>query len=210
MPFNQIANRQVEFSGVTGTVISSQKHSETHVRSSGGGGYIHQGSGHVSAPTITSHVVTKHEFWVRTENGRDVPVNLSNVPVSVAEGQTVSLVSGSVSGLSAAPIVLIVNHNAGAHWFIPPASGFINAMHEPIKLWPFAVMLGIFLLFLATRVPFVGLVGFGFSLWRLLRRRSLVKASTARLARHVEAIAQSVHSGRALPQLAPLPPATGN
>jgi hypothetical protein len=204
--FNQVSNRTVEFSLLTGAVISSQKHSETHVSSSGGGGYLHKGSGYVSAPVVTSRIVTKHEFWIRKEDGQDVPVNLTNANVSVAEGQTVSLVLASVSGLEGAPPVLIINHNAKGHWFIPPSTAFINAMHEPMKLWP--VIVTVVLLFMGFGWWVFGLAGLGFGFYRLFRRRALVKASTARLGQHVGSIAQSVYSGAALPAIAlpALPP----
>lgn len=206
--FNQIANRTVEFTLLTGAVTSSQKHAETHVRSSGGGGFLHKGTGYVSAPVVTSRIVTKHEFWLHTDDDRDIPVNLSNVHVSVAEGHKVSLVSAKVSGLDNAPLVLLINHNAKGHWFIPPNKGFINAMHEPMKLWP--VMVTVLMLFVGLRFPVVMLAGLAFGGYRLFRRYRLGSASTARLGQHLEGIAQSLYSGPgleppALPALSPVP-----
>jgi len=205
--FNQVSNRTVEFTLLTGVVTSSQKHAETHVSSSGGGGYMHKGSGFVSAPVVTSRIITKHEFWVHTEDDQDIPVNLSNVNVSVAEGHKVSLITASVAGLGGAPLVLLINHNAKGHWFIPPNKGFINAMHEPIKLWP--VIVTVLMLFVGSIFHVVLLAGFAFGAYRLFRRNRLVKASTARLGQHLEKIAQSLYSRAALeptalPALSPL------
>jgi hypothetical protein len=202
---NQIANRTVEFTLLTGAVTSSQKHAETHVSSSGGGGFLHKGTGFVNAPVVRSHIVTKHEFWVHTDDGRDIPVNLSNVHVSVAEGHRVSLISAKVPDMDNAPLVLLINHNAKGHWFIPNKA-LINAMHEPVKFWP--ILVTVFMLFVGLKFSVVMLAGLAFGAYRLFRRYRLASASKARLGQHLEGIAQSLYSSPALepPALPALPP----
>ena len=54
-------DKEVEFYTITGEVLSQQKSSETHVTSSGGGGYIGKQGGHISAPQIKTTVINKHE-----------------------------------------------------------------------------------------------------------------------------------------------------
>jgi hypothetical protein len=54
-------NKELTFSCITGVVQGGQeKRSETHVSSSGGGGYVGKHGGHVGAPEVRSTVTTKH------------------------------------------------------------------------------------------------------------------------------------------------------
>lgn len=60
-------NKEIEFWSVTGEIMAQNKYSETHVSSSGGGGYIGAHGGHIRAPSVHSTTVTNHEFWIKTE-----------------------------------------------------------------------------------------------------------------------------------------------
>lgn len=55
----------------TGEVIGSQVWSETVVTSSGSGGYVHSGSGHVQAPSVSSYARTKGRFFLREDDGKE-------------------------------------------------------------------------------------------------------------------------------------------
>lgn len=77
----------IEFRKITGEVLGSQKRSETLVLSGGGGRYVSQGSWQNAAPTIPSCTVLHHDFWLKTHDGRDVAVQLSDVDLPLREGQ---------------------------------------------------------------------------------------------------------------------------
>jgi len=81
--------REAEFSTLTGIVISSQRHSETHVTSSGGGGYVGSNGGYVSAPTVSSYAIDCHDFWLKTTSGEEVSVQLRGMNIPLREGQKV-------------------------------------------------------------------------------------------------------------------------
>jgi hypothetical protein len=100
----ELNGRTVQLSEQIGTVISSQKRSETKVTSSGGNAY--------NAPRVSSTVTTKHEFWVRTESDGDVPVQLTGLDIPIAEGQRVGLVAAEAPGFFATQVVQIVNYSA--------------------------------------------------------------------------------------------------
>lgn len=87
--------KKVEFSAATGEVSGAHKHAETHVSSSGGGGYISQGSGFVSSPKITSTVVVKQEFFLKVDGGKPMPVQLSHWDVPLMDGQKVTMIRAS-------------------------------------------------------------------------------------------------------------------
>ncbi|MCW2315889.1 hypothetical protein M2322_001433 [Rhodoblastus acidophilus] len=81
--------------GVRGTVTSASKWTESHVSSSGGGGFIANGSGYVNAPQVSTTVVERGEFWVRTSDGKEVRIS-ENLPV--APGHEVVVLWGDVAG----------------------------------------------------------------------------------------------------------------
>lgn len=89
----------------TGMVIEDQgRLSETHV--SGGGGYVGPNGGHMS--DVTSTVVTSHKFWLKTDGGKELSVELpgSNVPIRV--GHKISLLRNHHRW------VLLINHTTEA------------------------------------------------------------------------------------------------
>lgn len=106
----------VEFEVLTGEVVGSEKYSETHVTSSGGGGYVGGGGGYVSAPTVSSSTVINHEFWLRSEGGREVPVRFKGVEIPLRQGQKISLISVGRKGAGDKYYTTLINHQAGRHW----------------------------------------------------------------------------------------------
>lgn len=98
----------------TGEVLSSEKHSETHIRSQGGGGHVSSGSGYVAPARITSQSVEKHEIWVREEDGTEFPLQLSGVNLPLRAGQTISAVMVGRRNYDTGYIAAIVNHSANA------------------------------------------------------------------------------------------------
>lgn len=108
-PFSYLG-KTVALSELQGSVISSQKRNETKIQSSGGS--------NVSAPTITSTVTTKHEFWIRTDSGQDHSVQLSGEDIPIAEGQRLGLVSAEMASISAPVLVQVINYNARSSHFL--------------------------------------------------------------------------------------------
>lgn len=113
----------VEFSILTGEVMSSDKYSETHVHGGGGGGYVTTGAlGHVHGSTspvrISSTVDRTHEFWLRAGDGTEHAVRLAHHDIPLRAGQKVSLISFRSAGASNGWYSALVNHSAGRHWHL--------------------------------------------------------------------------------------------
>jgi hypothetical protein len=107
-----------EFKTRTGEVLSTNKISETHVSSSGGGGYVDpQYGGQVAAAQVSSTVTINHEFWIKEEDGNERAVQLyGDIPLKV--GQKVTLILCTLLGEEKGYYVVLYNHNAKKHWFI--------------------------------------------------------------------------------------------
>lgn len=114
-------NSVIEFSSISGEVLGTDKYSETHVSSSGGGGYVGRHGGHVSAPTVHSTVVTNHEFWIKTDGGKEIDVQLTGVDIPLRIGQRVSLIVAQSPIKKEKRYAVLVNHSANKHWFINDA-----------------------------------------------------------------------------------------
>lgn len=100
----------------TGSVVDVQIWSETHVSgsSSGGGGYINNGTGYVSSPSVsvTSTVQNRQRLFVNWNSGSEGTIELDDsVPFRV--GNKVREVF--VVGASSAPRIEILNLDTG-HW----------------------------------------------------------------------------------------------
>src|SRR5207245_4105989 len=54
------------------------------------------GGDRYSIPHVSSNVVVKQEFFLLTEDGREVPIQLSGVDIPVRDGQTVTMIAGGV------------------------------------------------------------------------------------------------------------------
>lgn len=99
-----------------GTVLSTSKHSRTDVASYGGGGWVGQHGGSISAPTIVSSTTTTQEIWIRRENGEEAAIQLSGVDVPVREGQRVTVIAAKSPRAKDGFWVTLVNHSANRHW----------------------------------------------------------------------------------------------
>jgi len=131
--FNFIHGRkEVEFWQKTGEVIGTNKFSETHVTSTGGGGtvggYVGPYGGHVggtiSAPAVSSHAITKHEFWIRTDEGKELPIKLSGVDIPLLAGQRITMIGASDKAIKKDWMwyTHLINHNAGTQSIINSVS----------------------------------------------------------------------------------------
>jgi hypothetical protein len=84
---------------VSGTVVSSQKHTQTHVYSEGGGGRITTGRnivgdpvlrGKLEAPDIKSYNTTNHEIFLQLENAQELNVVLPYDNIALREGHFIT------------------------------------------------------------------------------------------------------------------------
>lgn len=124
-------DKEFEFSKLTGEVFSNNKFSETHVSSSGGGGYVDaQYGGNVAAARVHSTVTTVHEFWIKDEAGKEHAINLRGKDIPLAVGQKVTLVSGGFVGKDKY-YALLLNHNAEKHWHILGGAELANLCFFP-------------------------------------------------------------------------------
>lgn len=99
--------KTVGFWEISGDVISSDKFSETHVYSQGGGS---------SAPSVHSNVVTKQEFWLKTIDGVEKSIQLAGADVPLRLGQKVTVIAAQLRGNdSSACYVALVNNTAKTH-----------------------------------------------------------------------------------------------
>jgi hypothetical protein len=98
----------------TGIVESVKDWSETHISSSGGGGYLSEGTGHVSAPTVTSRSVHRQVFFVKYEDGTQKEFDTTLIGVAV--GHKVTSVFGAKQGKYGHPLAFY-NHTTNTHAF---------------------------------------------------------------------------------------------
>jgi len=98
-----------EFTVVTGEILSQNKFSETHV-SGGGGGGAH---GHSSNISISSRAITKHEFWIKTDDGKEKAIQLEGHDIPLREGQRISVISLWEKKMQRGYTAMLINHTSG-------------------------------------------------------------------------------------------------
>ncbi len=99
----------------TGIVESVKDWSETHVHSSGGGGYLSEGTGHISAPTVTSSSVHRQVFFLKREDGTQTEYDTTLI--GVAAGHRVTVVSGAKKGKDVGHSLGFFNHTTDKYAF---------------------------------------------------------------------------------------------
>lgn len=107
-----VNNRTMWLNVSCGEVVGQQKWSETSVYSHGGS--VSADGRHVSAPTISSVVTEKHEFWIRESGGKEVGINLSNGSFQVRQGHKIWVAWGGRKGQEAGSYLLAHNFSSGA------------------------------------------------------------------------------------------------
>lgn len=105
-----IGNKGINFYTVRGEVMDEKKWTTTHVSGGGGGGYVHQGSGYVSSSSVTSRIQEHDQFFLRTDDGKEVPVTLDNAGLALRKGHSVSLLWGIKKGKERGPYLAVHNH----------------------------------------------------------------------------------------------------
>ncbi len=109
----------------TGTVMSSEKRDKTSVYSTGGG----------SVPTqVHSVTVTKHDLWLKQEDGEEDCVRIRGADVPVRVGQKVTAVYAGVrkqQKVESGYPVILVNHDAHRHWMLESGKSLIERLKFP-------------------------------------------------------------------------------
>lgn len=102
--------------GYRGDVVGSKTWGETHVygSSSGGGGYINNGSGHLSSPsmTVSSTVVTRNTLFLKLPNGREEKISYVG-SFGTRDGHEVSAIFVSFDGDTSGYLLRLENHSTG-------------------------------------------------------------------------------------------------
>lgn len=180
----------VKFSVESGRVLPGhQKISKTHVSSSGGGGYLHQGSGFVDAPKITSTTTTEQEFWLLADGGRQVPVRIDGDAMAVNVDQEISLLHARHPTKDGQWLVGIVNHSARTTaWLLTPLA--LAGGAGLVGWWrvSFVALLS-FLPFSLVNLWALGFVPAGVILFRHFKKERAIVVS---LAKHLGRLEQSL------------------
>ncbi|NWH07641.1 MAG: hypothetical protein HXY22_03170 [Alphaproteobacteria bacterium] len=95
--------------------VANWSDSYVHGSSSGGGGYLHNGSGHVHGPStrISTTVVERQRFFVVNDNGYEQPITLSNGQMPVRDGHRITIVYGTIEGKDTGWALMARNHDTG-------------------------------------------------------------------------------------------------
>ena len=73
-----------------GTVVSLRRWSDTHITSSGGGGYVDpKFGGHIAAAQLSSQIVQKAEVFIKDRSGRQHAIELSDISIPLTEGSQI-------------------------------------------------------------------------------------------------------------------------
>jgi hypothetical protein len=105
---------------VSGTVVSSQKHTQTHVYSEGGGGRITAGRnivgdpvlrGKIEAPTMKSYTSTTHEIFLQLENGQELSLAFPYDDIALREGHFITLLPMFRVGVADGYYARLFNHH---------------------------------------------------------------------------------------------------
>lgn len=93
-PFS-FGRKEVNITGFTGRIVGSSKRSETHITHTSGTTYTNSVTGTVETTpgSTSSSTVVKQEFFLRDDQGSEVPYQLSGVDLPVHDGQTVTMIS---------------------------------------------------------------------------------------------------------------------
>ena len=115
-----IGKKIIETYKIRGEVIDSSKQEVTHVQGGGGGG----SGGNVAPVRISSYTTTKHEFWIKREDGIEdnYYINDSNLPLRT--GHKITILQSGLKGSTAHYPVFVVNHTIGTSHFISHGGTF--------------------------------------------------------------------------------------
>jgi hypothetical protein len=141
---------QVGLWAVTGQVVGEKKWSTTAVSGGGGGGLILGGDGFISRTRITSHTSIHDQIFVRTDDGGELPVELTNVNLAVRVGHRITVVWGIRKGKERGPYLGLYVHDTDSLTELANAELISSALSLKMR-----VVLAV----LAGFVPHLGVFG---------------------------------------------------
>jgi len=103
--------KDIDVVAIKGEVKGFQKHSKTSVYSIGGGGFVGQNGGYVSAPEIRSNSTEITEFFVRTSDGKETHVKLTGLEVAMRDGHMVTMVMAKNKNVKRGYWAVAINHD---------------------------------------------------------------------------------------------------
>jgi hypothetical protein len=106
----------------TGVVESVKDWSDTHVRSSGGGGYLREGTGNISAPDVRITSVHRQVFFLKCDDGTQKECDTTSINVGV--GHTVTAVCGAKQGKNKGYYLGFHNHTTNREAVCQLEDGF--------------------------------------------------------------------------------------
>ncbi len=118
--------QNIDFLKVTGKVLEDKKHSETHVSSDGGGGYVGQHGGYVSAAQVSSTAVTKQEIWIKTDSGHEHNLQLTGYDIPLRAGHEVSVLYANSQKATDQCRTAFINHTTNKYWFLTNTDNLIS------------------------------------------------------------------------------------
>lgn len=104
-----LAGTKFEFYRHEAQVLEGRRWSETQISSSGGGGYLINGTGVVRSPKITSRTEDRAEYWVRFDDGTETSFEATS-DFRCRAGQRLTLVCAVAKGNERGPFLLSYNH----------------------------------------------------------------------------------------------------
>ncbi|WP_136799653.1 hypothetical protein [Desulfosediminicola ganghwensis] len=139
--------KEFKFWKHTGAVLGDQKkYSKTYVSSSGGEGYVGPNGGVVEAAQVSSSVSTKHEFWIRKEDGTEKSIQLSDCDIPLREGHKITVVAMGPINDKSGYFTLLINHSANTHHTINSADN-LNGLFKIDQLTGKSLLISIALFF---------------------------------------------------------------
>ena len=113
MTIISINNKDYGIYQKSGKIIETNKHNETRIYGSSGGGYIHQGSGTINPTQIHSQTIVHDQFFILDPNGQEHAITLSNWNLNLRAGHHIQLIWLIAPNKKYGPYVSI--HNQTLH-----------------------------------------------------------------------------------------------
>ena len=191
-------DKEIEFYQVTGTVLNNDKYSKTHVSSSGGGGYVSQYGGHVSAPQVTSSTTTHQEIWIKSESGAEESLQLVGFDIPLRPGHKITLISAGNKDSDRCWNTILVNQITKKHWLLKNAAdlnGLLEIEQPSIKSVSITISISWLIGWLAYIIGFpgYGMYGVAFIIYRGGLRFYKITVLGKALTLHFENIAQQAY-----------------
>lgn len=185
--------KTVVFWETTGIVLGTDKYSETHISSSGGGGYVGPHGGHVSGPTVSSRTVTNHEFWIKKEDGSEQDIQLRGVDIPLRPGQKITIISSKLKDANSGWYTALVNHNAKKYWQVSNSKELNQLLRLEVVTFK-SLLIAITLLplvyFLSHSVPAALSAATAFIIYRFFLKNYRMNKIHKSLNSHIEKIAK--------------------